>query len=92
VNPPPPPPLELSLSLDTSGTTYRISATALVSGTVTCSQDVPATLSGTITQRANRFSVATASFGVTVNCSETTTPWTVTVSSTSGVPFNPRQG
>ena len=86
VNPPAPQPLTLALGLSPTGSWSRSAGTATVGGTVTCNQPTSVFLSGTLTQRVNRFSVASGHFERQVACSGTT-PWQVTVSSDNTVPF-----
>jgi hypothetical protein len=64
VNPPAPAPLELRLAHDSTGTVARVDGSATVGGVLTCSQPSLAYVSGTLSQRANRFSVARGSFSL----------------------------
>lgn len=89
VNPPAPDPLTIGVGVSSKGKADRFTGTATVSGTVTCSQPTTVTLSGTLTQRANRFKVAAGSLYSEVACSSTPTAWQATVVSGTGVPFNP---
>jgi hypothetical protein len=88
VNPPAPAPLSVGLGLDATGTVDRVSASATVSGTLTCTRPAGVFLSGTLTQRASRYVVVTGRFGQQVDCSGST-PWRATVRGDGGVPFNP---
>jgi len=90
VSEPPPPPLTIAIGLPKTGVVARTSGTATISGTVTCSTPTTVWLSGTLTQRATRFAVATGHFDRQVQCSGTTA-WQATVSSSNSVPFNPGQ-
>lgn len=90
VSQPPPPPLTLAIGLPKTGVADRTSGIATVSGTVTCSTPTTVWVSGTLTQRATRFAVATGQFYRTVECSGTTA-WQATVSSSNSVPFNAGQ-
>ena len=86
VNPPAPQPLTLALGLNETGSYGRNAGTATVGGTVTCDQPASVFVSGTLTQRVNRFSVARGHFERQVACSGTT-PWQATLSSDNTVPF-----
>lgn len=87
VNPPAPEPLSIGLGLSATGTVDRVSGSATVSGTVTCTRPTGVYLSGTLTQRANRFVVVSGSFQQQVECSGST-PWRALVRVDGGVPFN----
>lgn len=87
VNPPAPEPLAIGLGLDATGTADRVSGSATVSGTLTCTRPTGVYLSGTLTQRASRFVVVTGHFQQQVDCSGST-PWRATVRGDGGVPFN----
>jgi hypothetical protein len=89
VDPPAPVALTLGLQLDPQGNASRVTGTATVSGTVTCSKPTSVYVSGTLTQRASRFAVASGYFSSQVACSASPTTWRATVSSGNGVPFNP---
>jgi len=89
INPPPPPPLELAVTIDGKGTVKRASGTATVSGTVTCSQAATVDLAGALAQRASRFVLITGPLSLRLNCTPTPTPWSVTVSGSGGLAFNP---
>jgi hypothetical protein len=80
-NPNPPPLLQVHVSIDASGS--RSGAAAVVHGTATCSQSVAAPVQVTVSQ-PGRKSTVSGSAGVSVNCSTTATPWTVTVTPASG--------
>jgi hypothetical protein len=89
VNPPAPDPLQIALTLNQRDTAHRVTGTATVSVTVTCNRVTTVSLTGQLTQRANRNAISTGSFFIDVACSPTTTGWQVSVSSGNGVPFNP---
>ena len=61
--------------------------TATVRGTVTCNSPTTVNVSGTLTQKATRFAVATGQFYRSVACSGTTR-WEATVAPNGSVPFN----
>ena len=88
VNPPAPPPLKLGLTLNRQGTVQRGNGAVSVSGTVTCSATTTVQLSGTVTQRANRFAMSIWFFSTSVPCSTTPATWSTDVSSNNGIPFN----
>jgi hypothetical protein len=85
-NAPAPAPLTLGLGLSPTGSASR-AGVATVKGTVTCSAPASVNVSGTLTQKANRFSVATGQFSLQVACSGTT-PWQATVYPSASVPYN----
>ncbi len=83
---PPAPPLSIAIGLDAKGVADRVSGSATVSGTVTCSAPTMVWLSGTLTQRTNAFAKASGRFDRQVACSGTTR-WQATVD--SDTPFKP---
>jgi hypothetical protein len=87
VSPPPPPVLTIALTINPDGGTKRLTGTAQVSGTVSCSAPTVANLFGTLSQRVTRFALATGSFHLSVDCSETPTPWSAEIPPAGGVPF-----
>jgi len=80
------PALTVSASINSTGTVLRSSGKATVSGTVTCSLPVTATVSGTVTEPVKK-ATASASFSVGVACSGSPTAWSVTLASTTGRSF-----
>ena len=62
---------------------------AAVGGTVTCSAETLVTIEGEVAEALNRSAVAIGTFATEVLCGTTATPWSVTVTSDSGVPFRP---
>jgi len=80
-NPNPPPLLQVQLAVDASGS--RSGATAVVHGTVTCSQVATAPVGVTVSEPGKK-SPLTGSATVSVNCSTTPTGWTATVTPSSG--------
>lgn len=88
VNPPPPPPLTIDLTIDRKGKVQRASGSAIVGGTIQCSQAATVQLSGTVSQRASRLVLVAGSFNTSVQCSSTPTTWTARVAA-QGTPFNP---
>lgn len=88
VNPPAPQPLLIGLALNPRGSVNRFTGAATVSGTITCNAPASVFVSGTLSQRAGRFAVATGSFFSDVACTGAATRWQATVSSAGGVPFN----
>jgi hypothetical protein len=87
-NPPPPPALTITVALDPKATVRRANGVATVGGTVTCSATASVSLSGSVTQRANRFVLAQGGFSTQSACSTTPTRWTATVSPGTATPFN----
>jgi hypothetical protein len=63
--------------------------TAAVGGTLTCSAETLVSLEGEVVETLNRDKVAFGTFATEVLCGTTPTPWRVTVTSDSGVPFRP---
>lgn len=87
-NPPPPPPLTLDVTIDVQGTVQRARGAVTVSGTLKCSQPATVQLSGSVSQRASRFVLATGTFSESLACSTDAQAWTALVPA-AGVPFNP---
>lgn len=90
-NPPPPPALAVDLQVASAASVRRHDGRVTVSGTVTCSRDTVAQVSGRVSQRANRFNIAQGAFNTTVNCSTEPTTWTADLVSSNGTPFNQGQ-
>ena len=86
VSAPQPAPLTIAFGLASNGRVDRVSGAATVSGTITCNKPASVWLSGTLTQRANRFAQATGTFGRQIQC-DGTTPWEATLRSSNSVPF-----
>ena len=84
--------LAASLTIDL-GVQFRATAehdgTAAVGGTLTCSAETLVSLEGDVVETLNRSNVASGTFATEVLCGTTDTPWRVTVTSDSGVPFRP---
>ena len=87
VNPPPPPPLEVTLSINGTGRVDRFTGRATLTGTITCTTDVVVNLTGTLSQRATRFALATGYGWTPVPCSPSPTPWTLAFQPQGSVPF-----
>lgn len=81
-------PLMIDLAVDARATAERGGAAA-VGGTVTCSSETLVTIEGEVAEALNRSAVAIGTFATEVLCGTTATPWSVTVTSDSGVPFRP---
>jgi hypothetical protein len=88
-NPPPPPILQITLTVLERGEVDRVTGAATVRGTVACTAPTYGYLSGTMTQRANRYMVAQGSFNQMMQCSPKPVAWSGRVTSWNGVPFNP---
>jgi hypothetical protein len=88
VNPPAPPPLSIAIDPAASGYADRATGNATVHGKITCSVPTTVSMSGTLTQRANRLVTSSGRFERQIECSGTTM-WQATVRSDNGVPFNP---
>lgn len=80
------PALTIQATINPAGSLSRSSAKATVSGTVTCSFPVKATVSGKVTEPVKK-GLASASFSVQVPCSASPTAWSVTLASTTGRSF-----
>jgi hypothetical protein len=90
VNPPPPPLLELGAAVGGRGSVNQVTGAATVGGTVTCTRASEVGVHGSLSQRASRFVLVSASFFVTVPCSpDAPAAWSVTVTGDAGRPFNP---
>jgi hypothetical protein len=81
-------PLSLDLVVRARATAER-DGSVTIRGTVTCSADTLVTLEGELVEPVGRADVATGTFAAEVACGTSPTPWTVTVTSDSGVPFRP---
>lgn len=69
-----PPPLRVDVSLDPFGTFVPQTGTAVIRGTVTCSQPVTAEIAGDAVQRAGRLKIQGFYFTAVENCG-VSTPW-----------------
>ncbi len=81
-------PLMIDLAVNARATAER-GGGAAVGGTVTCSAETLVTIEGEVVEALNRSAVAIGAFATEVLCGTTATPWSVTVTSDSGVPFRP---
>jgi predicted outer membrane repeat protein len=63
----PPRPLTIRVTIDQSGSLGRGGRSATIHGTVTCSQPVPITIAGTLTQKSGKKTI-TGSFEIAVEC------------------------
>jgi len=81
-------PLMIDLTVNLRATAERGGA-AQVGGTVTCSAETFVTIEGEVAETLNRSAVAIGTFATEVLCGTTATPWRVTVTSDTGVPFRP---
>ena len=81
-------PLMIDLAVDARATAERGGGVA-VGGMVTCSAETLVTIEGEVTEALNRSAVAIGTIATEVLCGTTGTPWSVTVTSDSGVPFRP---
>ena len=80
--------LTIDVTVDGRGTAGH-DGTAGVRGTMTCSVETLVTFEGQVVESVGRSAVAAGSFATEVLCGTTPTPWAVTVTSDSGVPFKP---
>lgn len=86
-NPPPPPAMTMSVQFDSKMPVQRKTGRVTVSGSVTCSAQTSAYVTGVLAERVSRTAVASAGFGTPTACGPTPTRFAIAVSSTSGVPF-----
>jgi hypothetical protein len=88
-NPPQPPPLALTSVIRNNGTVSTVTGRATVKGTLTCTQAVPVSVSGIVTQVVRRVRVVT-SFGLQVQCTPgAPVPWKAVVSPDGGIAYKP---
>jgi hypothetical protein len=73
------PPPTVALTVDASGSLERVSGTAVISGTVTCSGTDLATINLHVRQRVGRTGLISGRTGGEVRCSATPVPWTMRV-------------
>jgi len=87
VNPPPPPPLQISLTIDIPGQVDRQSGKVRLTGMIACTISADVGVSAVVTQRLNRFSLATANANLFTPCSSAASPWTLELTPQGNVPF-----
>ena len=87
VNPPPPPPLQISLTIHEPGQVDRQSGKVHLTGTIACSISAHVSVNAALTQRLNRFSLATGNANLFTPCSPTASPWTLEFTPQGNVPF-----
>ena len=63
--------------------------TVAIRGTVTCSAETLVTFEGHVVESVGRTGMAVGTFATDLPCGTGPTPWTVIVTSDSGVPFGP---
>ena len=85
--PAPPPPLQISLTIHTSSQVDRQSGKVRLTGTIKCSIPADVGVTAVLTQRLNRFSLATANANLFAPCSSTSSPWTLDLTPQGNVPF-----
>src|SRR5690349_1307210 len=81
-------PLSIDLVVHERATVER-GGTLVIRGTVTCSADTLVTFEGSVVESLGRTDVAVGTFATELPCGTGPTPWTVIVTSGSGVPFRP---
>jgi hypothetical protein len=89
-NPPPPPAMTFDLQLNSTGSVKRQTGVATVGGNVVCSATTTAQINGVVSQRVNRFAIASGNFYINVPCSTTPTNWSANVTP-YGTPFGSGQ-
>jgi hypothetical protein len=82
--PPPPPPVTLAVSLGEEGMASNKSGAATISGTVSCSRNVPVNVSGTLSEPISKRTTVTGTFSLTVACSSPSVAWSTTVVGDNG--------
>jgi hypothetical protein len=87
VNSPPPPALEIQLSVNRRASVDRITGNVRVSGTLSCTVPVTASIQAVLRQRLNRFSLATSSVALSGACSPTPAQWSAELTPVGNVPF-----
>jgi hypothetical protein len=81
-------PLSIDLVVNERATAER-GGTVTIRGTVTCSAETLLTFEGQVVESLGRTGVAVGAFATELLCGPGPTPWTVIVTSHSGVPFRP---
>ena len=81
-------PLSIDLVVHERATAER-SGTVAIRGTVTCSAGTLVTFEGQVVEPLGPKGVAVGTFATELPCGTGPTPWTVNVTSDSGVPFRP---
>jgi hypothetical protein len=87
VNPPPPPPLQISLTINSPGEVDRQTGKVRLTGMLTCTTPSHVSMTAALTQRLNRFSLATANANLMRPCMPTGSPWTLELAPQGNVPF-----
>lgn len=88
-NGPAPPELTVTVTPAATDPVSHASGQVTLTGTITCNRATTVNLTGTLTQRVNRTTLATANWFIgNVPCNQTAMPWTVTAIPT-GTPFGP---
>ena len=86
--PPPPPHLAVGVTVASLGRVSRADGSAMVNGTVTCSQPVPVYVTGDMWQRTDGVPTTYGSFNAEVSCVPGThAQWQATAFPSSGTPF-----
>ena len=81
-------PLSIDLLVHERATAERGGA-VVIRGTVTCSAETLLTFEGQVVESVGRTGMAVGTFATELPCGTSPTPWTVNVTSESGVPFRP---
>jgi hypothetical protein len=86
-HPAPPTPLDLGVAVSPDGTFSKLNGRATVGGTVTCSQDVPVTIAGEVTQVKKKVLI-TGAYSTSVDCTAgAPVSWTATAKPNGTTPF-----
>ena len=81
-------PLSIDLVVHERATAER-GGTVAIGGTLTYSAETLVTFEGQVVESLGRNGVAVGTFATELPCGTSSTPWTVVVTSDSGVPFRP---
>ena len=87
VNPPPPPPLEISLTINSPGQVDRQTGMVHLTAILTCTIPSHVNITAALTQRLNRFALATANAIAMRPWTPTGFPWTLELAPQGNVPF-----
>ena len=87
VNPPPPPPLQIWLASNSPGDVDRQTGKVHLTVILTCTIPSHVSTTAVLTQRLNRFALATANANMMRPCTPGGSPWTLELTPQGNVPF-----
>jgi hypothetical protein len=87
VNAPPPPALGIHLTVTRRGAVDRVTGTARVTGTLSCTAPASVSLQAVLRQRLNRSSLATSNALLSQQCAPTPVSWSAEFTPNGDVPF-----